>query len=131
MYTYHLWIILRESTTEADVGSLGKKLTELKTRVSTLLQPVPDIVVTALNHEYIFQCSESHNHKGDVHERLLKVIEWLTKALSGSYGLIYWYDDEMQGVNRHNGYRVMVIARGRIEYRNDPFLSPVVPVIED
>lgn len=46
-------------------------------------------------------------------------------------GLIYERDDETTEPPGQNAYRVTVVARGRLSVRDDPFLSPNVPVIED
>ncbi|HEY4867755.1 MAG TPA: Imm7 family immunity protein, partial [Candidatus Dormibacteraeota bacterium] len=45
--------------------------------------------------------------------------------------LLYERDDEMPVPPGPNAFRVRVLARGRIELRLDPFLSPNIPTIED
>jgi hypothetical protein len=131
MYSYHLWIILRESTSEADTGSFAGKLDELRALVGAKLSAVSATPVQALNVEHILQCSESHNHRGDVHDRLLLVLKWIIKEFPGSYGLVYWYDDERPGRASFDGYNVIVIARGALLHRYDPFISPIAPTVEE
>jgi hypothetical protein len=133
MYDVHLWIILRESTLESDQGSLGNKLQALREVVAeTLPDAVPRSPIHALNFEYILQCSVSHNHRGDAHDRLLSVLAVITRTLPGSYGLAYWFDDEQQDTDGHSAkYNVLVVARGLVDSRMDPFLSPLVSVVED
>lgn len=132
MYSYHLWIVLRESTTESDTGSLSSKLADLSALIGKkMASAVPSSPLSAINNEHVLQCSASHNHRGDVHDRLLSVLEWLAHTLPGSYGLVYWNDDERPGRHVYDGYNVLVVARGSVAQRYDPFLSPVAPVVED
>ena len=132
MYSWHAWIVLSESTTESDEGSLSHKLELLRAEVrERRLYTVPEDPVCAVNYDHLFQCSGSHNHRGDAHERLISIVQWIAERLPGSHGLIYWRDDEILGNSVYNGYNVIVVARGRLHHRYDPFLSPTVPNIED
>ncbi|HXA18391.1 MAG TPA: Imm7 family immunity protein [Thermoanaerobaculia bacterium] len=132
MYSYHLWILLRESTREAEESSLIRKLDQLKAVVAEKLRDVvPEYPIHPLNYEHLLQGSVSHNRRGDSHDRMLSVLAWIADELPGSYGLVYWYDDEVPGRSFYDGYNVIVIARGSLMHRHDPFLSPVAPVVED
>jgi hypothetical protein len=133
VYDYHLWVVLRESTEEPDCGSLGRKAGELRRLIGERLicKPGPDECILSVNYSLIFQCSGSANHRGEDHESLLTVLRHIAAELPGSYGLVYWYDDEDPGRDRFDGYRVIVVARGQLQDRYDPFLSPIVPHIED
>jgi len=53
---------------------------------------------------------------------------WLANELPGSWGVIYWRDDEGEP---RNAYRIMRIARGQVTWHDDTLLSPCNPVIED
>jgi hypothetical protein len=66
--------------------------------------------------------------EGDRLELFLAIIG---RRLPGSFGLIYERDDEMPDPPGTNAFRVRVMARGKLTERQDPFLSPVNPVIED
>jgi hypothetical protein len=132
MYGWYAWIRLAETTVEDDEGSLMLKLDQLRALVSEKhLYTVPANPVCAVNYDYLFQCSGSHNHRGDAHDRLVSIITWIADMLPGSHGLVYWYDDEKPGRDVFDGYKVMGVARGRILHRYDPFLSPINPVVED
>ena len=133
MYDYHLWIVLRESTEDPDLGSLGRKAERLRDLVRERLvgKPGPDECILGVNGELVFQCSGGANHRGEDHESLLVVLRHVAAELPGSYGLVYWYDDENPGRAQFDGYRVIVLARGRLQDRYDPFLSPIVPHVED
>jgi len=131
MYEYHLWIVLSESTAESDEGGLLQKLGRLRSLVRDTLHPAPAEAVHAVNYQHVLQCSVARNHRGDSHERLMAVLTWITTELPGSHGLVYWYDDEPHEGSLFDGFRVIVLARGQLAHRYDPFLSPLVPVVED
>jgi hypothetical protein len=129
MYTCYLWLDLAESTEEADAGALADKVAHLEKSVIKLLVPGSDKVVKLVNYHWVLQCSVSHNHKADTDERLRQVLRWIVEHLPGSYGLAYIMDDE--DPEYRNLFRVLVVARGHVMERVDPFLSPRVPTVED
>ncbi|WP_165243851.1 Imm7 family immunity protein [Paludisphaera soli] len=133
MYGYHLWIVLSESTEESDCGSLERKAGELRSLIGERLtcKPNAEGSVQAVNLSLVFQCSGSANHRGEEHDSLLHVLRHIATELPGSHGLVYWYDDEEPGRDRFDGYRAIVVARGRLQDRFDPFLSPITPHVED
>jgi hypothetical protein len=133
VYDYHLWVVLREATEESDCGSLGRKAGELRCLIREHLncRPGPDECILSVNYSLVFQCSGSANHRGEDHKSLLAVLRHIATELPGSYGLVYWCDDEEPGRDRFDGYRVIVVARGQLHDRFDPFLSPIAPHIED
>jgi hypothetical protein len=131
MYYFHLWIKLCESTEESDCGQLDAKAQGLQSVVREKLRLIraPDECVCYINYSYVFQCSGGANHLGENHSNLLEVLRYLVGKLPGSHGIVYWSDDE--DPTFHNDYRVIVIARGEIYDRSDPFLSPRNPTVED
>jgi hypothetical protein len=131
MYSYHLWVVLSESTEESDFGSLDNEVKGLRSLIDKTLICKPKDCIHSVNHLVVFQCSGSANHRGEDHDALLTVLRHITKKLPGSYGLVYWLDDENPGNACFDGYRVIVIARGQLLERFDPFLSPTNPTIED
>ncbi len=131
MYTYHLWIILSESTKESDLGSLTDKVCSLREIVSEQVTVQPENPVNQVNCDWIFQCSASHNHRGDAHQRLGNILDWIVKHLPGSFGLVYWNDNEDEEPGNSERYRVLVIARGCVHEKEDGFLSPIIPTVED
>lgn len=136
MYGYHLWIDLAETTEESDCGALEQKAAELQLLVREKLRCKPADCIFDVNGSKVWQCSGSTNHRGSAHAALLDVLQFVIEKLPGSHGLVYWSDDERtdkyEGVDRSDvGYRVIVIARGQMHERFDPFLSPRNPVVED
>lgn len=132
MFDYHLWIELSETTEESDCGNLDKKVAQLREVVEANLSCCfPEDCIRGLNYMMLFQCSGSRNHRGSELDAILKVLEFICRELPGSHGLVYWSDDENPGNAVFDSYRVMVIARGKVEHRLAPFLSPKNPVVED
>jgi hypothetical protein len=129
MYTYHLWIVLAESTLENDTGRLATKVQTLEELIAQRIGPLPRAPINQVNYETVFQCSVSRNHRGELFAGLSEVLSWITQQLPGSYGLVYLRDDEDPELP--GAFRVLVLARGRIAEHADPFLSPIVPTIED
>jgi hypothetical protein len=59
---------------------------------------------------------------------VIDLFKWIAAELPHSYGLLYAHDDEALG--QENEFRVWRLARGEIEERPDPFLSPYIPTVE-
>ena len=131
MYTFHAWIILAETTEEDDVGGLSEKIEKLRTCIRDKIPGLSGTPVFQIKYHWLFQCSESYNRRGTVHDRLTEVLEWIAEALPGSYGLVYSRDDELLNESDANTFHVQVVARGAVTSHSDPFLSPIIPTIED
>ncbi|MNN35540.1 hypothetical protein D3C81_1493930 [compost metagenome] len=70
------------------------------------------------------------NRKTSEAEEIIKLYQFIAEHASGSYGLLYTRDDEdIEGYD--NEFRVFVLARGSLQLKEDVFLSPFVPVVED
>lgn len=123
MYDFRLWIELSETTEDSDCGQLNAKAQELQSFVRDKLTMIrlPEQCVNNLNYSMVFQCAGGANHRGANHDALLEVLHFVIDKLPGSHGLIYWSDDEDP---KNDGYRVIVITRGQIHERDDPFFSP-------
>ncbi len=63
-------------------------------------------------------------------EEIFQLFEYIGKVAKGSYGLIYLYDDENTN-GQQNHFQVFSLARGVVKKHVDPFLSPIIPTIED
>ncbi|MAT38743.1 MAG: hypothetical protein CL946_03985 [Ectothiorhodospiraceae bacterium] len=131
MYHYYIWIELSESLDETDCGQLMAKIERLKKLVRSKLRCAPAEPFLNINYAEIFQCTGGANHRSTDHDALLDVLDHLVFDLPGSHGLVYWYDDELPGKSKFDGYRVIVVARGQWYERFDPFLSPRKVVVGD
>ena len=75
-----------------------------------------------------FSIDVRHNHAGEPFYPL-EIFTWVAQHSSGSYGLLYVYDDE-DSVNS-NSFQVWVLKRGQLlKAPADPFLSPYHEEVE-
>ena len=76
------------------------------------------------NIQGVLQFSYSRNHRSNfVHE----LLNWISQNGTSSYGIVYFNDDESDDFNK---YKILRIARGRVEEFEDPFLSPIIPTLK-
>ncbi|MBL9163419.1 MAG: hypothetical protein JNL18_11840 [Planctomycetaceae bacterium] len=90
------------------------------------------------NERGVLTFSSSRNHRGGT-PVAVEVLEWLAVNGTGSYGILYLHDDEdigesahshgRDGVDRSNVFRVWRLLSGQVKEFDDPFLSPIVPII--
>ncbi|QVQ51784.1 hypothetical protein J4H86_23955 [Spiractinospora alimapuensis] len=132
MIEFHGWVSVREST----VGFVppNPNGSETHERFLDRIDELDDdsCLVDARWVNAMFQVTLGgrHNHRGGA-ERYLEFFRWIATWAPGSYGLLYYRDDEAEHPARREEFRVLVMARGEVSERIDPFLSPCVPVIED
>lgn len=133
MIEYYGWVNIRESFDETNEND---KL--LKTIWQTFLQEVnrlfthssnPQIKATILNGQYHFIISGFHNHKSQDFSKVFTIFEWLEKHAVGSYGLLYFFDDEDTD-GYHNQFQVYCLKKGKFERQKDTFLSPYFNKVE-
>lgn len=87
-------------------------------------------IMKAMNGEWFLEFSLYSNRRDSRLQEILGLYKRIGEIAAGSYGLIYLYDDEdMEG--RENQFQVFLLARGTVEEREDSFLSPVIPALED
>ena len=124
MYVYHAWLELRVNTEDEDLGELRQKSDILRKIARDKLNIFEQDPVVDINYVTTFQCFSSHNHLTDAHERLIYVLDWVCKELPGSFGVIYWQDDEAEGWDSFQGFNVIVMKRGKLFHKLDTFFSP-------
>jgi Immunity protein 7 len=131
MHEFHAWIKLAESAEESDLGQLTEKVIEVRDLAADSDYRDAVFEVKGLNGAYFFSATGLINHRRDESDRLELFLAVISRRLPGSFGLVYERDDETPDPPGPNAFRVRVIARGKISERQDPFLSPCNPVIED
>ncbi|TCB93374.1 hypothetical protein E0H26_22795 [Micromonospora zingiberis] len=132
MYELHGWCRLSQTTEESDTGQLDAIVDELTELVAGLEFPTNVLAqVTVLNGEYYLLLHGVANRRRDEAAGMSQVLQFVVRRLPGSYGLLYEKDEDMPDPPGPNAFRVHVMARGEINERLDPFLSPIRPVIED
>lgn len=70
------------------------------------------------------------NHRN---EGVIELFRWIGANGPGSYGLLYVHDaeDHQRGGDYENCFRVWRLVRGTFSEVDDPFLSPLIPTLED
>lgn len=131
MFTFHGWFVIAETTYDYDIGGLDTIITNLRILLSQTTWPSGFAEIRPLNGIYYLYMGGNTNRPLGYHATHTTILQYLAVHAPGSYGLLYWQDDEDDSPPGNNNFHVRVLARGKIEHRFDPFLSPAVPMIED
>ncbi|MET9668883.1 Imm7 family immunity protein [Streptomyces sp. NPDC006475] len=131
MYEFHGWFGIAESPEEADAGSLDAGITELRARIAEIDWATGDVVLNVHNGEFFVLANGLMNRRRDEAAELDALLSHIATRFPGSWGLLYERAPDMDEPPGQGAFRVRVMARGEIQLRLDPFLSPVRPVIED
>ncbi|MBP0458113.1 Imm7 family immunity protein [Streptomyces montanisoli] len=131
MYEFHGWFGIAESTEESDAGQLEEGIIELRGRISQLDWSTGDVALNTHNGEYFVVVNGLVNRRRDEAEELGDLLDHIAARFPGSYGVLYERSADMPEPPGQGAFRVKVMARGKVDIRLDPFLSPVRPVIED
>ena len=131
MYEFHGWIRLAESPSEIDEGELDSKCKKLQHLFSNINWSSGKAELLLLNGGYTVVLNGIPNRRRNEAEELSQIIDYIIKNFKGAYGLVYEYDEQTQTAAGHGVFSVKVIKRGRYDLGLDPFLSPLIPVVED
>ena len=130
MVELHGWITLRE-TSRVSIDEEENScvlIEEIISEIDKLSWFKPE--VNAQNGEWFIEFTIFCNRINPQVEEAFRLFEKIGQIAKGSYGLIYLYNDEdTQGKN--NIFQVFSMVRGKIYEKEDPFLSPIIPVLED
>jgi len=130
MYEYHGWATIRDTPKNADEDNICKTVKIINELIQVHSSFFDAIDLRAVNGAYHLWIAGYRNHKPEGVDDPKIFIEKLAEIAPGSYGLLYVMDDEdPNGFN--NEFQVFVLARGKLTKRNDTFLSPFIPVVED
>ncbi|MCP1619873.1 immunity protein 7 of polymorphic toxin system [Pseudomonas sp. SLBN-26] len=130
MYEFHGWIKLSESPSEMDEGGLDQKVKKFKNELSSFGWSSGRGEILLMNGVYTLVLNAIPNRRRTEAEDLQKIVDIVTKDFAGAYGLIYEYDEQASTEYGRGVFSVRVIKRGKCEVFLDPFLSPVIPVVE-
>lgn len=128
MFEFHGWACIRHHAHDTDLALQDACVRECEARLEGL-----DIDHLARIQRYngvdSLVISGRHNHRQSY---VIELFQWIADHAPGSYGLLYVHDDEdARGGSHSLEFRVWRLARGALEARPDPFLSPVTPTLED
>lgn len=128
MVELHGWITIRESY-KVTINEDNEKffIENIKKEIENLSWFKPQI--KSLNGEWFLEFTIFANRKNPQTEEVFKFYNRVGRLAQGSYGLIYLYDDE--DIGKENQFQVFSLSKGNIKEFSDPFLSPIIPIIED
>lgn len=131
MFEYHGWITFVYSP--YDVEDEDEKLREVISYAKNFIEQVLNkrhiAELKVINAEYMASFAGSANHRSPDVEAVIELFEEIAKRATGSYGLLYIWDDEIADFN--DEFQVGRLARGEFIFTKDPFLSPRIPTLED
>ncbi len=131
MYEFHGWCSLRESASDCRAHCLQLAVKRISALVDQFDWANGFCFVQPFNGEHFVHFGGFQNRARKEASDLRSLFELIAREAPGSYGLLYWWDDEDPTPPGEIGWRVRVLAKGRIVERFDPFLSPTIPVIEE
>ncbi|MGC0416358.1 Imm7 family immunity protein [Embleya sp. AB8] len=131
VYEFHGWFGIAESTEESDAGSLARGVADLQVRISRIDWFSGEVRLEHFNGEYYLIADGLVNRRRDEARELTELLDHVAARFPGSWGLLYERSDDFVDPPGPGAFRVRVMARGVIQERLDPFLSPCRPVIED
>jgi hypothetical protein len=127
MYEFHGWFVLAETSEEADAGGLSDAVAGLERLLASLNWPTAMACLRMLNGQPFLLMEGLVNRRRHEADDVDMLIQRVALLLPGSYGLLYERSDDVPSTD----FTVRVMARGQITVRDDPFLSPTQPTIED
>jgi hypothetical protein len=130
MFEFHGWFVVAETPEDQDEGGLDQILADLRRLLPTLEWPSGMFDLRPLNGQYVLSIAGNPNRPRRYHQDLDELVLFLARRTPGSYGLLYWRDDEDASPPGYGNVHVRVLARGTVSDQFDPFLSPTIPVIE-
>ena len=127
MVEMHGWITIRDTYKATDENNTEAIVDDINCRIKEL--GYPELVAKWMNGESCFQFSLYTNHWSERNQDMLDVYYFVAEKAKGSYGLLYFHDDEAK--NDSDVFVVYKLARGKVERKADTLLSPYIPTVED
>lgn len=127
MTEYHCWVRIRYNAHDTDLD-LQDKCVSVCLRYLASHRYLGDEKYKIVKYNGIetFLASGLHNHNDGY---IIEVFKWLGHNAPGSYGLLYYQDDETKEME--DSFKVLIMKKGMVTEMADPFLSPRIPTIEN
>jgi len=128
MFEFHGWANVLYHTHDTDSAIQDRCWQQLAEYVATI--PNNLVQLQRYNGCDSMHVAGQHNHRS---EYIIELFQWVAENAPGSYGILYIRDDEDQSRDNDysNCFRVWRLCRGQLTERDDPFLSPAIPTVED
>ncbi|MCL2080003.1 MAG: immunity 7 family protein [Oscillospiraceae bacterium] len=131
MVELHGWALIRQDfTIDNEDENLTQIVGYLKQEIAKLGMNERSIQISFINGEVSLTATNFTNHFTDETSKIIDLFNWIARKAPGSYGLLYLHDDE-DANGFSNAFQVFVLARGTFQSKEDPFLSPYIPTVED
>jgi hypothetical protein len=135
MFEFHGWVVIRaHDRDDPDPDVLLDREEAVVERVRTAIGDVDDKfslfdLRRTGNGLIVLFAHGLRNHR---FEPVIELFRRITVEVPDAYGVLYVHDDEdpRSSNSFRNEFRVWRMARGTIEERDDPFLSPYIPTVE-
>ena len=128
MFELHGWFVLRSSPHTNDDETAERIAGKLRGRLAEIDDGGLHSELVGINGEYRLLLSGGFNRRRASFDQLMEILGWLGPNAEGTYGLLYYRDDEGHDGNQMGVWR---LARGEMSHSIDTLLSPCVPTIED
>lgn len=130
MIELHGWVTIREmyEAVFEEENRIDLLVDKIRKAIDRLSWFKPEI--HAQNGEYFINFSYFSNRMNPQTQEIFDLFGTIGEIAKGSYGLIYLYNDEDSN-GRENEFQVFSLNRGIVKEGADPFLSPIIPTLED
>lgn len=131
MFEFHGWFVIKETLEDRFEDNTTQIISDLRSLLNPLEWASGAFDLKPFNGMYCLNITGHANRPRRYHQDIDQLLNFLAQKTPGSYGLLYWRDDEDDSSPGRTNFHVRVLARGTIVDRFDPFLSPAVPTIEE
>jgi hypothetical protein len=121
MFEWHGWIAIHSS--EEDQIPNKQFLSHLEQDIASLHWSSGMAEVRAFNGTHFLYLHGNTNRFPDWHKQIQKILNDIVVNASGSHGIIYWCDDELQNQTTRNCFHVIALRGSQISTYLDPFLG--------
>jgi Immunity protein 7 len=130
MYELTGWLAISTNPYEEDSQALEVAVSAVRRRLTNSDVLGDAVQLRNMNGVPFLFLGAGHNRRFGLHQQVIELLEFVGREARGSYGIVYWRDDEDPDLPAGPNFHVFVVRRGNVSLQMDPFLSPVVPTIE-
>lgn len=129
MIELHGWLSIIETYKDEDLISQLEIENINNTVKDIILKSDCGIELQYMNGSPYINTLFCSNHRTAQVNQIIETYKRISQTATGSYGMIYFRDDE--DAVYYNAFQVYVFKRGRCVFKTDTDFSPCIPTIED
>ncbi len=129
MVEYNGWFSINESLNGENENEIISVALEIERFINFINDSNGLIVLKPMNGKYYLHIGGYTNHRNQEIEEVFSLLNFISEIAKGSYGLLYYRDDEDK--NKNNEFIIYKLAKGKITKEDDNLLSPCNPKIEN